>query len=276
MKEKIINILYYFLPGAAVIILILFVIAFVSSLGPASSLQWNVSNEGFKSLFNIYSSSIQLGAAFLGVMALTLALERLRQTKDQIEVMSDNNKFNNFHKHQKLFYDHMSKTNVIKRVIHYSDWKPNHFISLYYNVYFYKKHENFRSKINDIGFKEIRTFNSELKSSRFNISILSEKEGLNLSDFWEDKIKDIPAGFLGNAINYIFRLYPDWQKEKDGEGELEKVVMTNILSIYYTYFIFQEILIFGGEDIKFFSFPLFIKNVKTICKQRNLGQLPVD
>lgn len=234
------------------------------------------SSTGIRFSFENYEGTSKVIAFFIAITAIILAIKRMQQTEEQTDVMTDNIKFNNFHKHRKLFYDHMSQTKVMRRVIDYSESKSEHIIPLYYNCYFYESYEKFVPKINNFEFEKIKEFSAKLKSSQFNMPVLSEEKELYLSDLWKDIIKDIPYVFLGNAIDHIFEANSDWQKEKGGEGELEKNVMTNILSAYYSYFIIQEILIFVGKDIKILYCPDFIENVKTICKQRRLEHVLVN
>ena len=88
-------ILYLF----GLLISILFVISLKGNISEASPIPFDTSNKGFSNLFSLYSSSIQLGGVLIAIITLIMTLERMKQTKEQLNVVSDNNKFNNYFKH---------------------------------------------------------------------------------------------------------------------------------------------------------------------------------
>src|SRR3989304_5656772 len=103
------SILKYYLYGSGLLVLILFLVAIISDISSASNLYYSISSQGVKQLFEVYSTSIQLGTALLAISALILTIERMRQTRAQIEAIDHNYRFNNFYKHKEEFIKDLSK-----------------------------------------------------------------------------------------------------------------------------------------------------------------------
>lgn len=267
-----IYILKYFLYGAWLTILILFLIALISDISSASKFNYSISSQGIKQLFEIYSISIQLGTALLAISALILTLERMRQTRAQIDSIDYNYRFNNFYKHREEFIKYSSKKSFIVNLAKYSEQNLDDLLITYHEMYFAQSYEEFDAKIKSYRLKEIKEYLKSLhqdKTLSYNLEeyIYDGKPPMSFNWPLEHYIE------TDNTITYLFNKYGDKLKEweKDCKDRLRE-----ICNLYYDYRIKSHILSFsGGGHIDMIP-PQFIPNLVSFFRRTGLLILTLE
>jgi hypothetical protein len=165
VRSAFVSFLKYFLYGTAIIIFTLFLTALVSDISSASKLDCSISSLGIKQLFDVYDTSIQLGTALLAITALILTLERMRQTRSQIESIDHNYRFNNFYKHKEEFIKDFSRNPLFINLTKDQNTTIDRVLSEIYQFYFYKSYDDFKPYLNQKSLSLMDQFYSKLNSS---------------------------------------------------------------------------------------------------------------
>jgi hypothetical protein len=228
------------------------------------------SREGIKYVFENYGNSINVGTAFLAILAIYLTMRRMNQTQTQIQVMGANNQFNNFYKHREEFAKHLlSKTFIINLALS-SGQSNGELIINYHGMYFGKNYVTFDAQIKSGKMQEIQKCFVSLQqfillSNNFEKYILDGKPTLSYKGSL-DHITETEKYFT-NRYNEHKQKFIKWEENLDR--------LRTLCSLYYDYKIKQHILTFSGEIDKVTLPTELIENFETFLRNSKLYILVV-
>lgn len=232
-------------------------------------------NHGFTNLFDSYGVTFTiLGfAAFLFTLWLTLermeqterrltTSEKLyKQTQKQIDVMSDNNKFNNFFKHREEFLKYFIQKKYIKSIAIDADTSPEGMLIQFYDFFFYKSYNDFKPSINDDVLARTYKFIEHIGSSELN---KKEKDFCEINNDEIEKlfkILDFRSPSISLYINKKINLKNPYSKDLNGNLiQPQKDKFGKISMIYFTYYISKDILLFSSDYEEKVSLENFADN----------------
>lgn len=186
------SILYIFL----IILSILLLLSLLGNIVHLGFLPIDLTNQGFITFFNLYSSSIKIAGALLAVVTLIITLERMKQTKDQIKLIGDNNKFNNYYKHREEFVKYFSDNDYIMYIKGEDELDKKRFINVLYELFYYPSYHEFSPVINNDAEKVINIFMTAVRNSELN------KDNFDLLS--AEGIKEIDNTITNSIFGYIY------------------------------------------------------------------------
>lgn len=199
-----------------------------------------LSTDGVNNLLTYYEPSIKFLTALIAVTAVWMTLERLAQTdkrlmqaERQMDLVSENNRFNNYLNHKKEFIEHFQNNIILQN---YGKKNAVIFKSSLLELYswiYYGSYNNFRPTLNErfqnqvgIFFKNANKFDFDSITEKFDIMQINEYSS-KLSNI----ITDIPL-----LIQRIVVIYEDPTKEKirnyvTHKFNLAGIVLENFVTI---------------------------------------------
>ena len=139
-------------------LLIISVVSFIWTSIKSNNFYINLSNKELNNFYHNYQYSIFLFGSFITLLTLVLAIEKMNQTRKQIKITSDNNKFTNYYKHQEFFHESLVKSEVFSILKKYSDWNVDHLSKLFYSNLYLNNYKKFKAKLSDSGKNRIIFF----------------------------------------------------------------------------------------------------------------------
>jgi hypothetical protein len=229
------------------------IFSFISILFTEPKLYLSLAKEGFDNIFFIFDKPIKLLTAAFALLAVWLTLRRMRQTQEQIIMMSENNQFNNYYKHYEKFHEYIKNDKFFVKMKGPDPIIENNIREIY-NYFYYRTYENFRPRINDVAMSIIDEFmkklkNSSLNRSKLDINKLDEKELLDIINIIKDEIRVIV-----NSISDI--IYMDSQikdklkyEKRFSEEQIKKLelYLIDFCKIQRIKLFIDAILIFDGK-----------------------------
>lgn len=129
----------------------------------------DISNDSWENLIDIYSFPIKCAAAELALITITVTLYRIKQTKEQIRIIDENNRFSNYFKYYdefKKYFLTSVKTINLKNI---SGYGPDDQIFRPLYTFFYGgSYKTFDPKINEEILIMIKDFKITLSKSILN------------------------------------------------------------------------------------------------------------
>ncbi len=272
LKDKSsINIFLQIVSRIILAIIIIFILTLYFGIEEAvkHKIQWD--NEGFKNLIIYFNSAIQVGAVLLITLTIYFTIYRMNQTKEQIDQMIDNNRFNNYYKHREEFVKFFQDNKLFQKLAEASGYTLNQLLLEYYKIYYYKRDEEFQKRIKPSTLQAIENFlaivrisgidsQNDLDLSEIDLSDVSAPNGNYTYHYLE--IKKLIDGF-NVLINTNLKALPNYKI----------LIFSNLLAIYYNYLIILDILSFDGQPLSKYGLSLFSYNLKNLCKKFNLKEL---
>ncbi len=152
-------------------------LSFLWTLITSSRIYFDPSSTGLKEFISYYQPQIALAGVGIALFALWITSERMKQTKEQIDVMSDNNKFNNFYKHREEFIKYLSSQAFIVNLANYSKQNLNDLLLEYHGYFFTRRYDEFKPKIRPSIKNRMKSFfNSISETKELNYNIEKNKK----------------------------------------------------------------------------------------------------
>ena len=235
-----------------VISVILFSIGTIAAINiyiTLSPVKFSWDSEGFSNFFTWFDFSIKFYAASIALLTLAITSMRAFQFDKNIELLSDNNKFNNFYKHRDEFIN-FTKDFTFFQLYQRSPDQVNQLLILpFYDEYFYKKYNDFEPSLNDDAIDEIEKFYNAFEALQIenkdlsNLEIeLLEKVNKTINPRVDDYLSSIIHNRDKSLDNY-FTTKSFSTKEKKEIKLREKI----LFKIYYTLLLYQALLAFDGK-----------------------------
>ncbi len=124
---------------------------------------------GVENIFIKYEPTIKIFTYFLGTFAIWLTLSRMLQTKDQITLIEENNRFNNYFKHRDQFIAQFKDNIFFKEYENLAKRSAEPDLMNFYNTFYYKSHHNFTPFMNKTSTAFIDKFINAVEKSKINI-----------------------------------------------------------------------------------------------------------
>jgi hypothetical protein len=213
----------------------------------------SLTSQGFENFVSYFSFSIKALTATLATFAIWLTLERLSQTERQIEAIMDNNKFNNYSKHQQEFIDYLKETSLFATLNKAEEVSPRVYIAPLYKVYYAENYVDFRPHMKDSVKRDIEVFYRKLDSSKMStkdckLESLPIDEIIEMSRIANDNVGELIEPLTENVV---FRM-----KAKYGVAGLTnppsplQSMITRfqcLHKIFWTIVFYKNLLAFDGE-----------------------------
>ncbi len=194
--------------------------------------------------------------------------------RQQIEVASDNNRFNNFYKHRDEFIKHLSSQQFMVNIAKYSDFNLNDLLLTYHGMFYTSRYENFSPEIRSSKLEDIKEFCGALNDEKvlnYNLEeyIVSGDSTLSIST---------PAEFyLETNKAFSFLIENDTVLRKwFSTNSTSRYAIQELCHLYYTYRIYMNIIAFSGEKYSGYVFPQFIANLTSFFKRSGISKLNLD
>lgn len=237
--------------------------------------------KGLKNLLELYSIPINILTVSVVLLGLWLTSERMKQTNDQIQIISDNNKFNNFYKHRENFIDFYKTTRYVELVneeLGENEKLPldNTYYYPIYAYYFYPSYHKFIPIRNNQIIKAETEFLNTLKESSLNIKeqSLLDSEYVYLESIAKtsDLIKTVGIDdlFISNEIKRFEELYSKlFNNDKETKSKTNTIKL--LVPLYWRYCFLIDLISFDGKDSSKIECHEFEDNYTQICLDYDLS-----
>lgn len=125
--------------------------------------QWD--RVGVTTFFEVFNAPIKLLAGSLAVFLAGLTLLRMEQTTNQIQILDDNNRFNNYYKHIEEFHKLMVTLPLIEEIAKATQLDSKIFTLQLHKRYYANSYEHFCPQLMDEALTEISIFFETLSTS---------------------------------------------------------------------------------------------------------------
>lgn len=250
-------------------------LSFFWTLIISSRIYFDPSSNGLKEFVSYYQPQIALAGVGIALFALWITSERMKQTKEQIDVMADNNKFNNFYRHREEFIKYLSSQPFIINLAKCARQNLDDLLLQYHGIYFAKRYDEFEPEINEIKFNDIKLFFRQINNSRelnsgFDETVVSDMP-FSLSDQYPDHFFEIKM-----TIDHLREINPLIDKKLGGKTKKCNCIC-ELCKLYYTCRIMRNILTFAGNEIKIDDYPnSFVFKFHQFLEDSNLSKLRLD
>lgn len=154
-------------------------------------------SSGLQGFFSLFEYPIKLTTGFIALVVILLTTLRMEQTQKQIDVLDDNNRFNNFYKHRDEFEKAFKEFPLIKALLQYEQNhqknrriaidKKSHLIGeliksrakVFYTEWYYRDHTRFSTNFNDSILKNIE----KIENSLDDLPTIIKEDGRTELDF---------------------------------------------------------------------------------------------
>lgn len=237
------------------IFLILSIILFCVFVGSAILIfiympphQFQPDSTGFSNLFEIFNPSFQFGTASVVLFTIWLTLERMKQTKKQIDLTQDDVNLNNYYKHRDEFMSFISKRFVFTILKQQRNFDLETLLYPVYSYFFNQSYKDFKPSLTSKVRKGIDSFIEKVKISSLN------KPNQDLSLVTIDELKEL-AVFINMTVDSICIMYSmiDFSIFK---GEMKYIEQSDIqemgerfiliTTIHWSVSLYEDILAFDG------------------------------
>jgi len=235
--------------------LILSIILFSVFVGSAISIfinmpshQFQLDSSGFFNFFEIFNPSFQFGTASVILFTIWLTLERMKQTKEQIDLTRDDVNLNNYYKHRDEFVSFISKKSIFTTLKQQRNFDIATLLYPVYSYFFNQSYKDFKPSLNSKARKEIDCLIEKVKVSTLN------KPDHDLSLVAVDELKEL-AVLINMTVDSIFIFYSKidfsmfndkgkFIEQSDIQEMEERFIL--ITTIHCSVSFYEDILAFDG------------------------------
>lgn len=232
-------------------------------------------SEGMNNLLTYYSVSIKFFTALFALIAIWVTLERLSQTdrrlvqaEKQMDLISDNNRFNNFSVHKKEFITTFKKKDYIKEYEKKINASSDSILTLIYGEVYYSTYNNFEPRINS-DFKK-KMMNIANKSNEF----VTNNQKKELIEFPLNDLQDMTSLIHFSIKNISININKIDSHQVRIKGKISLGIdgsdLDNLEKIYnecrilaITLDIYQELLLFDGTPALISAFQVIFDRINT-------------
>jgi len=168
-------------------------LSFFWTLITSSRIYFDPSSTGLKEFISYYQPQIAIAGVGIVLFALWITSERMKQTKDQIDVMADNNKFNNFFKHREKFIGETKVKRLIKMFSRITSTDSELLAGFLYQDYYYASHNQFVPRLNETALDRLDKIEKIFDSNHM-------KKDKIVSFFSQAAIEEFKKIMIGQAI----------------------------------------------------------------------------
>ncbi|MFC2139529.1 hypothetical protein ACFLR4_02600 [Bacteroidota bacterium] len=254
------------LKSVLIILVIIFFISLFFSFKDLANYSYYPKNEGWKTLFDIFSLAIKVLGGIAFILTLLIAIWRLQKTDEQNTYLQMESRFNNFESHKRQFLE------FFKQEGYYFDIpKIDPLRSIYIKLYrelYGATFKSFSFEINENSMKKIRGFKKAINDSplsKKSISIFDAND-FGLSQFSDYCFKSIIKRDSYDSLVY-YEKYKEFTKKDDGKIKFSGIFYKEILDVVYMLEFMRTLSEFENEK-EFFpeqNWKTFIDNFISMC-----------
>jgi len=228
------------------------------------------SKKSWENLLDIYSFPIKCAATELALITITVTLYRIKQTKEQIRIIDENNRFSNYFKYYdefKKYFLTSVKTIDFKNISGYSS--DDQMFRPLYSLFYGSSYKTFELKIKEEILNTINDFKIALSNSILNKNETEFSDGIFPSDaltFYIQFYKLSELRILASryASDRIKMKWPRLSESNKSHDELA----SNLFTIRFFHFFLDGLLNFESlrnfeltvVDKKYLSFDRWMQN----------------
>ncbi len=262
---------------------LLFFITIISSIlisiySDVNSLGLDLSYEGFDNFLTIYSFSLKSFAGFLALFTIYVTLKRTRAAEKQIEIMSEQNKLNNYFQFRNAFVMHFESSDFWKLIkkFHPRSMTPK---EVFYKVFYqlYGSYTDFDPKFNKRVLSQFNILRTLLDNPNVASELFLFDSPEKIYGFMEEIGKSeykgfILTNFLSSVLSITYMAEVNlgdnlYYKEKGSE-------LRQIIALYFDVLFLKELGIFASIELNKLAFLEI--NIHLFLKGIGINYLPED
>lgn len=235
------------------ILLALCITAFIAIFVTEKNVKFQLDRSGFNSFFEIYGVPIKLGVATFAVLAVWLTLERMEQTERQLQIISDNNLFNNYYKHIEEFSKYLSEDTLLQMLKDVVGPMIRSLLMIVHKSYYCEDYKRFVPHVNIETMSNFRRFHGELANSQFarndvNFHDVKTSELKKLCDLIDDTARGLIDPVTERKFVVVVRefLKKKGMTEEQVRAELE--LFQQVFTIYWADALYDNVISFDGDS----------------------------
>lgn len=156
-----------------------------------------------KDFFTYFEFSIKFLVGAIASLTLGVTMLRAFQFDKNIEIIEDNNKFNNFFKHREEFKNRFRDDTFFKTISQLKPISIDTYLMPLYNIYYYQSYHNFKPAINVDAKEQIENFlkaieNTDLNKENYDIIKVEKSILVNISNMNNSLVR-----MLTDSINSV-------------------------------------------------------------------------
>lgn len=240
---------------AGAVILMVGLISFTWILFTQSTMKPCMSSEGFEEFFKLFKGPLSFLGASVILLAAWLTLVRIEQTQTQIDLLGQNNRFNNYYKHIQEFTDQLQSEPFLTRFFSITGSRSQRIYLAIYREFYYRHPLDFKPRINDNSLEIINRFlvsltGSSLNRERFDFASASPTE-LELilapTAAFGERFKELVHIIIQkDTASLTQRLKERNIAKPETDSIIRKFELLN--KVHWMYRLFSSLLVFDGAD----------------------------
>jgi hypothetical protein len=249
-----------FKKGLVFLVIILPLVSVVSTVLIFSNdkLVFDPSSNGFNNFLDFFKFPISLMAAFLASLTIHFTIKRINQTDNQLNILSDNNRFNNYYKFNEEFKKHFEGQELFslykKTFPSNSDSEINNNLQSLFKYFYGDNHSVFTTRILPNELQKVIEYLTKIDSCQLN------KPDYNLTSMDYNTLSSISVcnlDILKSLIQplsekLIAPIYTNLHLPVDHMNEIDRhYLLLNELLLSVSFY--ESLLIFDGQKISSFS-----------------------
>lgn len=235
-----------FFKWLSIILLIFSLLILLFNIVACTSIPFRFDIIGIENLIKNYSTTIQIFTYFLGTFAIWLTLNRMLQTKEQITLIEDNNRFNNYFLHREQFLTQFKDNIFFKEFEDLTNRNPEPHVMVLYNTFYYKSHNNFVPTMNKQANEFVDNYFNKIEKSSLNIEN-SNLNNIEISELMElSKLNNSDIRRLTTSMNSY--LTPQMRIIMEGYGDDRRTISDKTTKFIYLNEIYWSGILYKSLD----------------------------
>lgn len=231
-----------------VIALIYLLILFVHFLIDIYSSQDQNTIDSWNNLLNSFNTPITIGVFIIAIITLIFTIARIKQTDNTIDLIKDNNQFNNFYKHKELFKNYMLRTDSYWIILRNLNIHEDVVINKLYKQFYYKTYKLFRPAMNQKTKDYVLNLSNKIKKYR-TVDLMGLIEQISTGQLnlnipvYRFELEDIVGKIYSNLNHELMNR----QQSRPFAYGYSSQIFSSALHCYIKFELYEDILGFDGE-----------------------------
>jgi len=249
-----------FRKGLVLLIFILPIISIVSLIFILCNdkLVFEPSSNGFNNILDYFKFPISLMAAFLAALTINFTIKRINQTDNQINILADNNRFNNYYKLNEEFikyFDGQELLSLYKKTFpNNSVFEINNHLQRLFKYFYGDNSKYFTTKILSKELNKINNYLLVIDDNVFNksdweLTTIDYSVLSNISDYNLEIIKSFIKPLSEKLVAPI---YSNRNLSVPNLKEIDKHYLL-MNELFLSVSIYESLLLFDGEKVNNYS-----------------------
>lgn len=237
-------------------IIIIFALFSFATIYATSALEPDLSSNGWKHFTDLFDFPLKALAIVILLFTIWVTLERTIMTDRSIDVMTENNKFNNFFTHRKEFSQYFLESEIISILVNSSQRSAQEIINQLYAAFYTDRYQNFNPEINRGGIKLISEINKFFYDNRDSLEYSDSARGYrSFADVYNSNKDRYDFEFLFSVelkvkSSFHRKRVEDYFIDKHGIKNIDFEIHFEIIRMYINLIICENISEFHGGLMK--------------------------